>query len=720
MNRSGNGKGEKLAYAYHLQQLVRTSFVTGNNETIIKANFTKAARAFEECSRLPQAATCYENINMFREAGELYSESNIFGDAACYYREAADMLNRSVDDDENTIDATQYLLRLCRINVLKEIITDFTSLSTMQELNRLQTKADKSISKIIIQTELSKSLMEESRLYIFYLNKNLSKVYECRQFFMKNQVLSTEIIAIIMWLQIPSPSEINIKYWDERLQCLLRLCNLAFLYIATQKNDDITKILKEFMDIFFGKIQNPQKLKISFYNPLYYLMDIKHKNEAITDSWMICDVDVVYQSITKFLITYIYDRISKVGQDGKDNPNKLARLQYTVVRQLDVLYRHGLLCKEFLDLQNWWAENLVECHIRYQSLYTSCPEVTYMALANLPIHVRDGLINEAYKKRLFNKSKNANDFDVMLKYMLVIQQLHDKTVIEEFNREMSKTKVLAHPNDLTVGFEYYCGNYQAIPVGRYLSQFFSFLYNNKVISAIISSKSFINYALINIKQVNLVSSESLGDLTSLVEFTTSLIFAVGQKYCDLCLPRAYLINYFESFTAKPLIPDRYTYSRKNYLSAINNTIDQVQQLLDLLFCKEQDYLTIILRLIRLLILIGLNESKFEQNILNLFKQFISKYEIFSTKIKKYLKEDDFTHLEIILHNDLKEKCCDSLVFVHHQCISQSKFAFIKKNGIKSLKYNSIEEFRFSLRKIISSVTEIPEDKLALLDSLVES
>ncbi|CAG8526161.1 1855_t:CDS:2 [Funneliformis mosseae] len=428
-------------------------------------------------------------------------------------------------------------------------------------------------------------------------------------------------------------------------------------------------------------------------------MNFKHKNEAITDSWMICDVDVVHQTITKFLITYIYDRVSKVGQDGKDNPNITS-----------------IICYNFASLGNCRNSNCQMHHVtptpfllfRRQKLarlqYTVCdswicPDVTYMALANLPIHVRDGLINEAYKTRLFNKSKNANDFDVMLKYMLVIQQLREKTVIEGFNREMSKTKVLAHPNDLTIGFEYYCGNYQAIPVGRYLSQFFSFLYNNKVISAIISSKSFINYALINIKQVNLVSSESLGDLTSLVEFTTSLIFAVGQKYCDLCLPRAYLINYFESFTAKPLIPDRYTYSRKNYLSAINNTIDQVQQLLDLLFCKEQDYLTIILRLIRLLIIIGLNESKFEQNILNLFKQFFSKFEIFSTKIKKYLKEDDFTRLEIILHNDLKEKCCYSLVIVHHQCI---------------------EEFRSSLRKIISSVTEIPEDKLALLDSFVES
>ncbi|CAG8753402.1 15759_t:CDS:1, partial [Funneliformis caledonium] len=162
-------------------------------------------------------------------------------------------------------------------------------------------------------------------------------------------------------------------------------------------------------------------------------------------------------------------------------------------------------------------------------------------------------------------------------------------------------------------------------------------------------------------QVNLISSNALGGLTSLVEFTTSLIFTVGQEYCDLCLLRVYLINYFEAFNAKPLIPVRYTYSRKNYLSAINNSIDQIQQLHNLLFCKEQAYLTIILRLILLLILISLNESKFAQNILNLFKHIISKYDIFSIKIKKYFKEDDFTSLEIILHNNLKEKFCDSLV-----------------------------------------------------------
>ncbi|CAG8603405.1 5443_t:CDS:1 [Funneliformis mosseae] len=342
-----------------------------------------------------------------------------------------------------------------------------------------------------------------------------------------------------------------------------------------------------------------------------------------------------------------------------------------------------------------------------------------MALSNLPNHTRDGLINEAYKKWLFEESRNADNFEVMLKCMFYIQQLQDKSVIDEFCQEMSKTKILSHPNDLPVGFEYYCGNYQAVPVGRHLSLFFSFLYSNKVIPAIISSMTFINHTIKNI-EFNLVSIEALGDLTSLLEFTTSLIFTVGQKYCDLCLPRAYLINYFEAFTSKSLIPGRNTYSRKNYLSAINNSIDQVQQLLDLLFCNEQVYLTIILRLIRLLILIGLNESSFAQEILKRFKNIHSKNKIFSTKIKKYLEENEFVRLVEILYNDLKEIRCDSLVIVHHQSKSKSKFAYFEKNGVKSLTYNSIEEFRSSLRKIISSATGIPDDQLAFLDSLVKS
>ncbi|CAG8633451.1 10410_t:CDS:2, partial [Funneliformis mosseae] len=662
---------------------------------------------------------------LFRKEAEKLISHNEF-------EEAADMLNRSVDNYENAIDASQYLVRLCRVNVLKALIIGYTSSSSLRELCRLQTKAAKAISKVIIQSKLSKFLMEETHLYDSYLNEDLDQVHECGQYFMNHEEFISEFFAVFMWLQIPSPPDMNIKYWNERLQCLLRLCKLVFPYITPQNNDDISKISKEFEDIFLcfeNKIKNSRGLNLFTYNPLYFLMDIKHKNkeneESITDCGKFYDFDVVHQKISQFLIRYICELISKVDQVGRGNPDvvysqdssspfllqrlKLARLQYTVVRQLDVLCHYGHLSeesKEFLASQNWWAENLVKCHMCYQSPHISCPEVTYIALTKPPIHIRDAHINAAYKTWLFNESKNASDFEILLKCMYVIQQLQDKTVIDEFNREMSKTKLLSHPNDLAVGFEYYCGNYQAIPVGRSLSQFFLFLYTNKVIPAIISSRTFINYAIKNIEQINLTSSDALGDLTSLMEFTTSLIFAVGQVHCDICLPRSFLTDYLDAFTAKPLIPDRYTYSRKNYLFAINNSIDQVRNLLDLLFSKQKIYLTIILRLIRLLVLIGLNESNFVQEILYLFKQTFSKNKIYSTKIQKYLEETNFVRLVEILYRDLREERYDSLIIVHHNNISISKFACFEKFGVKSFTYNSIEDFRSSLRKISSS-TRIP-------------
>ncbi|CAG8599954.1 4791_t:CDS:10 [Funneliformis mosseae] len=425
--------------------------------------------------------------NHFRKEAEKLLSQNKF-------EEAADMLNRSVDNDENIINASQYLLSLCRINVLKELITDFTSSSARQELSRFQSKAAETISKV--QSSRSKILMEESLLYISYLNKDLNQVHECRKFFMKHEEFFTEFLAVILWLQIPSPSEFNIKYWDERLQCLLRLCKLAFPYISPQKNVDIAKISKGFENIFlcFGnKTKIPQKLNIFSYDPLYVLLDIKIINkeneEAILDSWKVFDVDVVHQTISQFLISYIYKLISKIDQDGRAKPNiasiicfnyasssisnyrmhyvtstslllfqrlKLARLQYTVVRQLNVLFRHGLLNverKAFLASQKWWAKNLVKCHMRYQSPHTRCPEVTSMALAKLPIRIRDDLINEAYKTWLAKKSKN----EVMVKF-------------------------------------------------------------------------------------NLASSNAFGDLTSLMGFETSLIFTVGQVYCAFTAYPSFLID----------------------------------------------------------------------------------------------------------------------------------------------------------------------------------
>ncbi len=102
--------------------------------------------------------------------------------------------------------------------------------------------------------------MEEFQLYLTYLNKNLNEVYNCIQFFKKCEEHVIEFHAVNIWLQILLPSNTsNIKagYWHNRLQYLLRLCELAFLFIASYQNDDIAKASKDFKDIFFViKINN--------------------------------------------------------------------------------------------------------------------------------------------------------------------------------------------------------------------------------------------------------------------------------------------------------------------------------------------------------------------------------------------------------------------------------------------------------------------------------
>jgi hypothetical protein len=427
-------------------------------------------------------------------------------------------------------------------------------------------------------------------------------------------------------------------------------------------------------------------------------MDEKHgENESvITDVWRVYDANdanILYWKISQLLASYICELILKADRDGRNLPNmgmKLASSQFTAMLQLDALHYRGLLKKrgsEILEIQRWWAENLIKYNVWY--LRNSLPGVTYMALVKkLPNHKRNELIiNDAFKK-WFNKSKNFQDFEIMLKCIIVFQQQKDKAGIDKFHSEMSKTKILSHPKYLPVGFEYYCGNYQSIPVGRHLSSFFLFLYNQNVISAIISAKEFINYAIKNTQRVNLMLPNALDDLTSLMEFTTSLVLAVDQEYCDFCLPQTYLVNYFSVFTSKPLVPGRRTYSNRNYLAAIKDCFNQVQGLL-LQIVKERTYSMTVLRLIRLSVLIGLNESTLKSKVFNLFNRLYNKNKIFSI----YLEENSFERLVIALHNDLKEMNYDSLVIIHYYLRGTSKFSFLEKYGVRNLTYNSVEKFR---------------------------
>ncbi|CAG8496296.1 5607_t:CDS:2 [Ambispora gerdemannii] len=107
------------------------------------------------------------------------------------------------------------------------------------------------------------------------------------------------------------------------------------------------------------------------------------------------------------------------------------------------------------------------------------------------------------------------------------------------------------------------------------------------------------------------------------------------------------------FTAEPLIPNQHGYNRDGYLAEITNSIDQVQQLLDLLILTEQ---------------------------------------AFSPKLIRYLSESYMHHLTIVLHNDLKETDCDSLIIVHYQSGDSSKFSNLEQYGIVKLEYKSVEQF----------------------------
>src|SRR5438045_6398615 len=92
-------------------------------------------------------------------------------------------------------------------------------------------------------------------------------------------------------------------------------------------------------------------------------------------------------------------------------------------------------------------------------------------------------------------------------------------------------------------------------------------------------KRFLHYTINHAPQVKMDTVDAFIYLVFLIEFRLSLIFAVGPGYCDFCLPRSYLVNYFDTFTADPLV-SRYRYKRETYSVEIKNSLEQIKQLLD--------------------------------------------------------------------------------------------------------------------------------------------
>ncbi|CAG8526884.1 15115_t:CDS:10, partial [Dentiscutata heterogama] len=671
------------------------------------------------------------------------------------FKEAADLFITS-GSEEDVMEALQCLLHLCRTNILNKTMMDISSSSTIQDLllkiNRYVTKTK---SQSLISSEPWKKLMKEFSLYESYLNADLDKIGECAQFFRMCGELVAEFRAINIWLHIHQKMYIQADFWRERLLYLLRLCELAFSFIAPYRSrrnaENKEKIHKNFEDIFFvNEVENrPRERKISSDSPLICFISnmskMKVDNDVegvseITDDRHVYDVEFVHLKISQFLASYIYELIWNIYRDGKNIPEigsricprftscqkqncrnhhviptpailhervSLACLQYIVMRKLDVLYCRRLLkdgqSKEIRGPQRRWTENLVTYHIRYQSPQTSCPEITYMVLNKLPRYTRYGFSNLA---KIWLDDCICN-FKVMLKCMFVYQQQRDYFGIQEFYRKMSRIEQLSHPENLPHGFEYHGGYYQAIPVGRRLSKFFHYLRRDYIVDAILEIKEFIRYTINNADYVHMDTHEAFADLASLIEFSTSLVFAIGPGQCDFCLPRSYLINYFNAFRVDPLFPSKYNnYNKTEYLDALRNSFNQAEHLLSLLIYSGKSYQIIVLRLIRLLVLIGLNEPALKPMIFDLFRRLNNQSQKFQNQFmdfKKYVVEREIGRLVGIIKNDLRETGCDSLIIVYYNSGGMSKFSGLENFGITKLTYNSIEGFRSSLYKIMSPV-----------------
>ncbi|GBB97473.1 hypothetical protein RclHR1_00030030 [Rhizophagus clarus] len=672
------------------------------------------------------------------------------------FEEAIEIYIKLIDNEEDIIKAFEFLLYVCRIKILKETMTHNTSSddALRKYLGELKVLIMRYELRSMRKTEKWNELIEEFSLYSAYLDKDIDKVYRCIQFFKHREILATEFHAMNIWLQILQLSGIQANYQHrERLHYLLRMCELVFSLIENINNKKEDHIKKNFEDVFcIVEVNNLQKRQIPFASPLLDFENKTYKNrlaeaEEVMNDQHHYDVNDVYQRISQCLILRIFELIKNADQRGRDIPDISSRIcymftscqkpgcrnhhviptpsilcqrlefvifHYTVMMKLDVniLLRDNHLLKNeqiieeirnIRNLQKWWTERLVKIHVRHKSPQISCPEATHMIIANLAKFSRDRFVDCARKTWLVD-AKYINNFEVMLKCAFVFHRLQDRRSINNINWEMSKPKILSNSYNLPIGFEYK-GHNKAMPVGNRLSAFFFYLYFNDVINAISNIKIFIQYAIDNAHSVNIVTSDAFGDLVSLMEFTVFLIFAIKPGYFEFCIPRAYLINYFEAFTTEPLIPGyQYNYNRVNYLVMIKYSFKQVQQLLNYLIREEMVYLSIILRLIRLLILISINEPKFATEVIIYFKYLNRR--VISAKVKQYLNKKSMEQLTNVLYNDLKETSLDSLVIVHYHVENSkvlSKFSNLEKNDVMKLTYRSTKEFRSALQRIKSPI-----------------
>ncbi|CAG8702855.1 14626_t:CDS:2, partial [Acaulospora morrowiae] len=473
------------------------------------------------------------------EVQEVYKREGQFRDAAeelCSrgkFEEASNVYIRS-SENEDIIESLQCLLHLCRTNILKNTIGDYMNPEAREELHNFVSKAIDLTKSRAVKSESWMILVEETQLYLSYLNKDFDAVRKGIMFFEKHREPVAEFRAISMWLTISALSDVNADHWYERLQFLQRLCELIIPSKASPRNDkDVEETRKSFEEIYLVKSvkSRPNQRKISVDNPLVAL--IEDNLVEPSDYWHVHDADIVHRAVSKFIGTYIYELILNTNRDGKKIPEiasemcdcqypktcrkhhvtptpsiikkrlRLACLQYTTMRQLSTCiskfrdFVNEDQIKVALRPQRFWAEKLVEFHFRYQSPHTSCPEITYMGINELPNFTYNGLIYLTNNKWLNDEEFDVGNFAKMLKFILFSIQLQNRWGIEEFDWKVSRKR--SYSENCPIGFEYNSKYNEYWAIGRRLSLFFSSLQSDRLIPAINHAKLFISYAINNLE-----------------------------------------------------------------------------------------------------------------------------------------------------------------------------------------------------------------------------
>src|SRR5205814_10679817 len=125
--------------------------------------------------------------------------------------------------------------------------------------------------------------------------------------------------AISIWLHL-TESDSQVKCWHERLQHLLRLCELTFSFINPHQNViNIEKIHKDFEEIFFISEKKNNLRQIPFGSSLVHFMHDKNTIKN-TKNEHIYDVNAVRQEISQFLALHIYKLIQNADQKGRNIP----------------------------------------------------------------------------------------------------------------------------------------------------------------------------------------------------------------------------------------------------------------------------------------------------------------------------------------------------------------------------------------------------------------